>query len=107
MSTQSATQPAPAAARRAPKGKPAAEKQKPIGYVNWVVVDSNGDALLHSSKGFPLFDNEYLTRAERDLFNAAQANDGSVVLNAQLRISVARDETDRPDISGAIIPRNK
>jgi hypothetical protein len=93
----------PAVSRRAPAA--VKEKAKPVAYVNWAVKNANGEALLHSSKGFPLFENDYLTRAEKDLIAAAKANDGSVVLNAELRVSIARDANDRPDISGAIVAK--
>lgn len=106
MATTAAPHPAgTAATRRSNKPVAVKEKQKPVAYVNWSVQDNKGNVVLRSSKGFPLFDNEYLTRAERDLIEASKSHDGSVVLNAELRVSMARDENDRPDLSKAIVTK--
>lgn len=75
------------------------KKQKAVAFVNWSILDPKGDVLLKSNRGFSLYDNEYLTLEERALIELATNNDGQAVVNAQLRIIIAKEKPAKLDIS--------
>lgn len=75
------------------------KKQKAAAFVNWSILDDNGEVLLKSNRGFSLTDNEYLTLEERALIELATNNGGQAVVNAQLRIIIAKAKPDKLDIS--------
>lgn len=83
--------------------KPVAEKQKAEAFVNWSIVDENGESVLRSSKGFPIFANEYKTLEEDALVRLAEKHGGSVTVNAQLRIMIRTEKPDQLDISGIAV----
>jgi len=99
----------PVAAARATKAPVVAkEKQKAMAYVNWRIADENGDTLLRSSKGFAIFDNEYLTLEEKALVELAQSNNGTATVVAELRIILAQEKPEHLDISRIkLVPANK
>jgi len=92
---------APAATRTANKPVPAAtkEKQKASAFVNWRIADEAGETVLRSSKGFPIFENEFLTLEEKALLQLARENNGTAVVVAELRIILAHDKPESLDIS--------
>ena len=101
QSSKPATTPAaPVATRNAGK-RPVAqkEKQKAIAFFNWRVADDQDETLLRSTKGFPMFDNEFLTLEEKALIQLAKDNGGSAIINAELRIVIAQDKPESLDTS--------
>lgn len=104
-----ATKPVPAATRNTVKTSVAAkEKQKAIAYVNWRIADDNDETLLRSSKGFPIFDNEYLTLEDKALVELAKNNGGTATVVAELRIIIAQDKPEMLDISKIkLVPAKK
>lgn len=81
------------------KPVPVKEKAKPIAFVNWAIKDDEGNALLRSTRGFSIFNNEYLTLEDKALIQLAEDNDGSAVVMAELRIVIAQEKPDKLDIS--------
>ncbi len=69
------------------RGKQA--KDKAVAFVNWSVGG------IHSSKGFPIFDNQYTTKEEQVLVDLARKHGGSVKVRAELRI-VLNTANERP-----------
>ena len=104
-----ATKPVPAATRNTGKTPAAAkEKQKAIAYVNWRIADDNDETLLRSSKGFPIFDNEYLTLEDKALVELAKNNGGTAIVVAELRVILAQDKPESLDISKIkLVPAKK
>ena len=98
MRNNPVTKPA-AAATRSSKAPVEKEKQKAIAFVNWRIADEEGETLLRSSKGFPIFDNEYCSLEEKALIELAKENDGTATVVAELRIIIAHDKPERLDIS--------
>ena len=92
-----ATKPAPV--KPAVKPAPAKDKAKAIAFVNWRIANDEGETLLRSTKGFSLFDNEYLTLEEKALINLAKSNGGSATVKAELRIVIHQDRPEQLDIS--------
>jgi len=90
----------PVATRNAGK-RPVAqkEKQKAVAFVNWRVADDQDETLLRSTKGFSLFDNEFLTLEEKALIQLAKDNGGSAIINAELRIVIASERPESLDTS--------
>jgi hypothetical protein len=84
---------------RAPKQN--TEKQKAKAFVNYRIPDPNNpeENLLRSSKGFPVYDNQYTTLEEKALIELAEANGGTAVIMAELRIVIAQEKPERLDIS--------
>jgi hypothetical protein len=91
----------PAAVRRNSNKAPVAvkEKQKPLAFVNWRIADSEDETLLRSSKGFTIFDNEYTTLEDHALVELAEANGGTAIVQAELRIILHQDKPEKLDIS--------
>jgi hypothetical protein len=77
----------------------AKDKAKAVAFVNWRIADEAGETLLRSTKGFSLFDNEYLTLEEKALINLAKNNGGSATVKAELRIVIHADKPETLDIS--------
>ena len=94
----------PAVTRRTPAAK---EKQKPIAFINWRIADPNDDSkhLLRSTRGFSMFDNEFLTLEDKALIQLAKDNDGVAVVNAELRIVIAQDKPESLDISKIVVKK--
>jgi len=93
---------APAATRTANKPVPAAtkEKQKSVRHsLIGAFADEAGETVLRSSKGFPIFENEFLTLEEKALLQLARENNGTAVVVAELRIILAHDKPESLDIS--------
>lgn len=68
----------------------AKDKAKPIAFINWAIKNAAGEVVLKSSKGFSLFDNEYLTLEERTLVDLAKDNDGvATIAGVELRVVLA------------------
>lgn len=90
-----------ASSKNAPAGKPALakEKAKVLAFVNWEIVDDEGNAVLRSNRGFSLLDNEYLTLEDKALIQLATENDGSALVNARLRIVLHHEKPAQLDIS--------
>ena len=65
-------------------------KDKAVAFVNWTVGS------IHSSKGFPVFDNQYTTKEEQALVDLARKHGGSVKVRAELRI-VLNTANERPE----------
>jgi hypothetical protein len=86
-------------------GKPvvAKEKQKAVAFVNYELKDADGNRILRSNKGFPIYDNEYTTVEEKALVDLAKSHDGSVIVAAELRIVVAQEKPESIDLSKANI----
>ena len=95
-----ATKPAVAAnkyaASKAPNNK---TKDKAVAFVNWRIADANGETLLRSSKGFPIFDNEFTTLEEKALVALAKQNGDTATVVAEMRIMIAHEKPDSLDIS--------
>ena len=91
--------PATGATRRTRKPGQAAEKQKPIAYVNWRLPDADGETVIRSTRGFSLFDNEYLTLEDKALVQLAKDNGGTVIVQAEFRITVAQEKPETLDTS--------
>lgn len=89
----------PAPVKSAPKAPLAKEKAKAVAFVNWRIADEDGETLLRSTKGFSLFDNEYLTLEEKALIQLARDNGGSATVKAELRIVIHQDKPETLDIS--------
>jgi hypothetical protein len=89
------------AASKVTSGKPALakEKTKVLAFVNWEIVDDEGNAVLRSNRGFSLLDNEYLTLEDKALIQLATENDGSAMVNARLRIVLHHEKPAQLDIS--------
>lgn len=82
------------------KGKGAAvKKDKAVAFVNWKIADADGETLLRSSKGFSLFDNEYLTLEEKALIALAKNNGGRATVVAELTIVISHEKPESLDIS--------
>jgi len=64
------------------------EKSEVLGYVNWQIGN------VKSSRGFPIFDNQYLTKKEEALLKLAADNGGSVRVKAELFITVANNNDE-------------
>lgn len=98
--TAAATKPAVAAnksaASKAPNNK---TKDKAVAFVNWRIADANGETLLRSSKGFPIFDNEFTTLEEKALVALAKQNGDTATVVAEMRIMIAHEKPDSLDIS--------
>ena len=79
----------------------AKEKQKALAYVNWSIPSAvKGEKdLLRSSRGFPLFDNKYLTLEEKALIQLATDNDGTAIIAVEMRIIIAQEKPESLDIS--------
>jgi len=77
----------------------AKDKAKAIAFVNWRIANDKGETLLRSTKGFSLFDNEYLTLEEKALINLAKQNGGAATVKAELRIVIHQDKPESLDIS--------
>ncbi|RLB94660.1 MAG: hypothetical protein DRH26_00465 [Deltaproteobacteria bacterium] len=75
------------------------EKQKAVAFVNWSIKDEDGENILRSTRGFSLYDNEYLTLEEKALIQLAKDNDGSASVVAELRIVIAQEKPESLDIS--------
>jgi len=76
------------------------EKQKPVAYVNWSIPGSKKDeVLLRSTRGFSLFDNEYLTLEEKALIDLAKQHGGDATIAVEMRVIIAKDKPDHLDIS--------
>jgi len=75
------------------------KKNKVLAYVNWSILDESGESLLKSSRGFPIFDNEYLSLEDKALIQLATGNDGIATVNAQLKVIVAQEKPESLDIS--------
>lgn len=89
-------------AKKAPVQK---EKQKPIGYVNFNIVDENGQSVMRSNRGFSVFDNEHCTKEERALIDLAKQSGGKVTLRAELIVIEAKEtptEVDLSTLAGAV-----
>lgn len=80
-------------------GKPVVERAKPIGYVNWNIVDAAGQSLLKSNRGFSVFDNEHATIEEKALVELAKQHGGTATVQATLTIIVAKDKPTSIDVS--------
>lgn len=91
---------APAATRRPASSKPAAEKQKPVAFVNWRIADEDDNTQLRSTRGFSMFDNEYLTLEDKALIELARKNGGTAVVKAELRIVISQEKPEKLDTSG-------
>lgn len=91
----------PAPVKPAASLKPALakDKAKAVAFVNWRIANDEGETLLRSTKGFSLFDNEYLTLEEKALINLAKQNGGSATVKAELRIVIHADKPETLDIS--------
>jgi hypothetical protein len=89
----------PAPQKSTPKAVPAKEKAKAIAFVNWRIANEAGETILRSSKGFSLFDNEYLTLEDKALIALATQNGGSATVNAELRIVIHHDKPESLDVS--------
>lgn len=92
----------PSVARNPGAGKPpvaAKEKQKALAFVNWRIADPQGETLLRSTRGFSLFDNEFLTLEDKALIKLAEQNGGTAVVVAELRIVIAQEKPESLDIS--------
>jgi hypothetical protein len=77
----------------------ASAKAKAVAFVNWRIADDAGETLLRSTKGFSLFDNEYLTLEEKALIQLARDNSGSATVKAELRIVIHQDKPESLDTS--------
>lgn len=89
----------PAPVKSAPKAPVKNEKAKAVAFVNWRIANDEGETLLRSTKGFSLFDNEYLTLEEKALIQLARNNGGSATVEAELRIVIHQDKPETLDIS--------
>lgn len=89
----------PAPVKAAPKAPVAFAKAKAVAFVNWRIANDEGETILRSTKGFSLFDNEYLTLEEKALINLAKSNGGSATVKAELRIVIHQDKPESLDIS--------
>lgn len=89
----------PAPSKAAPKAPVSKEKAKAVAFVNWRIANDEGETLLRSTKGFSLFDNEYLTLEEKALIELARKNGGSATVKAELRIVIHQDKPETLDIS--------
>lgn len=100
-STTTVTKPAPVKSTSAVKPALASAKAKAIAFVNWAIPSSDEPTkyALRSSKGFSLFQNEYLTLEEKALIQLARDNGGSVEVNAVLRIVIHQDKPESLDTS--------
>ena len=84
----------------APKeAAPVKEKQKAVAFVNWSINGSDGKVALRSNKGFPLYENEFITLEEKALVELAKNNGGTAVVMAELRIVIAQERPEHLDIS--------
>lgn len=81
------------------KAPVANEKAKAVAFVNWRIADEQGETLLRSTRGFSLFDNEYLTLEEKALIQLAKDNGGSATVKAELRVVIHQDKPETLDIS--------
>lgn len=90
---------APVATRNTNRRPVAKEKQKAVAFVNWRINDEDGEAILRSTKGFSLFDNEYLTLEEKALIQLAKDNGGSATVVAEMRIVIAQEKPESLDTS--------
>jgi hypothetical protein len=83
----------------------AKEKAKAVAFVNWAIPSSTDPTkyALRSTKGFSLFNNEYLTLEEKALIELAHKNGGSVEVNAVLRIVIHVEKPESLDISNISI----
>jgi len=89
----------PATKKPATKKPVAKEKQKPVAFINWQINDEDGETILRSSRGFSLFDNEYLTLEDKALIELAQNNDGEAIIMAELRVVIAKEKPTKLDTS--------
>jgi hypothetical protein len=91
----------PAPQKVAPKAPVAKDKQKATAFVNWAIPSSEDPTkyALRSSKGFSIFENEYMTLEEKALVQLAKENGGSVEINAVLRIVIHAEKPENLDIS--------
>jgi len=89
----------PAPVKSAVKPAITSAKAKAVAFVNWRIANDEGETLLRSTKGFSLFDNEYLTLEEKALINLAKQNGGVATVKAELRIVIHQDKPETLDIS--------
>jgi hypothetical protein len=89
----------PAVSRKPAVSTLVKEKAKAIAFVNWRIADADDNTLLRSTKGFSLFDNEYLTLEEKALVKLAKDNGGSATVMAELKIVIHQDKPESLDIS--------
>ncbi len=68
------------------------EKEKAVAFVNWSVGD------IRSSKGFALYDNKYTTLEERVLIDLVKKHEGTVKVNAELRIVLPKTKPASYDV---------
>ncbi len=63
------------------------EKTKTLGFVNWTLVNSKGEATMRSKRGFPIFLNpEYPDDREQLLIKAAEENGGIIELTMKVKV---------------------
>lgn len=81
------------------KAPVASAKAKAVAFVNWRIPNADGETLLRSTKGFSLFDNEYLTLEEKALIQLAKDNGGSATVMCEMRIVIHQDKPESLDTS--------
>ena len=76
-----------ATATRKP-AKRAEEKSKVLGFVNWKVGE------VTSRRGFPIMDNQYLSKEDKELIAFAEKHGGTVKVRAELTIRIAQEQKE-------------
>ena len=94
-----ATKPAVTATKSATRVPLQKEKTKAIAFVNWRIAGKDGETLLRSSKGFPIFDNEFTSLEEKALVELAKQHGDTATVMAEMRIIIAQEKPESLDIS--------
>ena len=85
--------------------RPAKEKAKALGYVNWEIPNPKSTPenplppIMRSRQGFTVLDNEFATLEERELINLAVKNGGQARLMAIFRVIEAKEKPTEIDTS--------